>query len=392
MRILYLSESMLASDGADSVHVMRMASAMQRIGHDVILWGWRGDLEDSEIHAHYGIDRALHVIRADIADRQLRDDAAGGFGPLTRARWLATRLWDERAAIQEVIAEHRPDLVYARNLLALAWVPRDIPVVLETHRPPLDRLRRTLERRLLAGRVRRLVVISDALRGRYQAVLPDLRADVLVAHDAADDPLVDGQQTAILGPAGRGVLRIGHVGHLYAGRGGELLIEVARRLPSIELHFVGGTPGDVARLLALAADLPNVHLHGHRPPSELPRWYASFDVLVAPYQRAVAVRGGAGDTSGFMSPMKLFEYLAWGRPIVFSDLPVLREVLEDRRNALLVAPDDVAAWTAAIQLLQDDPELAARIGAAARADFLASYTWDLRAARVLGDLDGVGTS
>jgi glycosyltransferase involved in cell wall biosynthesis len=82
----------------------------------------------------------------------------------------------------------------------------------------------------------------------------------------------------------------------------------------------------------------------------------------------------------------MFEYMAAGKPIVSSDLPVLREVLEDERNSLLVPPLDLAGWARAIRRLEADPGLRDRLGSTARADQIARYTWDQRAASVLADL------
>lgn len=87
--------------------------------------------------------------------------------------------------------------------------------------------------------------------------------------------------------------------------------------------------------------------------------------------------------------MKMFEYMAAGKAIVSSDLPVLREVLTHERNALLVPPDDVDAWATAVKRLIDDPELRRRLGETARADLLAHYTWEARAKKVLAGLDGI---
>jgi glycosyltransferase involved in cell wall biosynthesis len=397
MRILYLSESSLASDGADSVHVVRMSSAFSRAGHDVTLWAWRGDLDDAAMARHYGADERLHIVRADVVPRGLRERAAAGFGPVGRILWLIRRTLGERAAIRSIVQDARPDVVFARNLLGLLWVDRSIPVVFESHRPPEDRLRRQLERWILRGRLRRLVVISGALAERYERAAPALARMVLVAHDAADDPFEHGTPQPALERATdaeeqRPRLRVGHVGHLYEGRGAELLLDVAERLPDVEFHFVGGAAEDVERIRRTVADrgMGNVVLHGHRPPSELASWYASFDVLVAPYQRRVTVRGG-GDTSAFMSPMKLFEYLSWGAAIVFSDLPVIHEVLQHERDALLVEPDDVDAWVRSIERFRDEPGLAQRLGAAARQQFLAEHTWDHRARRVLADLGLTGS-
>jgi glycosyltransferase involved in cell wall biosynthesis len=82
-----------------------------------------------------------------------------------------------------------------------------------------------------------------------------------------------------------------------------------------------------------------------------------------------------------MSPLKLFEYMSAGKPIVASDLPVLREVL-DEANAVLVDPEDADAWARALESLRD-AGLRERLGVRARRDFLERHTWDIRARKVL---------
>jgi glycosyltransferase involved in cell wall biosynthesis len=84
-----------------------------------------------------------------------------------------------------------------------------------------------------------------------------------------------------------------------------------------------------------------------------------------------------------MSPMKMFEYMASGGAIISSSLPVLQEVLEDGRNALLVPPECPDAWVSALDRFLADPALASRLGATGHADYLAHYTWDQRAAALL---------
>jgi glycosyltransferase involved in cell wall biosynthesis len=82
----------------------------------------------------------------------------------------------------------------------------------------------------------------------------------------------------------------------------------------------------------------------------------------------------------------MFEYMSTGKPIISSDLPVLREVLVHEQNALLVPPDDVDAWEAAVRRLQSHPALAARLGERAREDLMQDYTWRSRVEKVLRDL------
>jgi glycosyltransferase involved in cell wall biosynthesis len=105
-------------------------------------------------------------------------------------------------------------------------------------------------------------------------------------------------------------------------------------------------------------------------------------VLVAPFARRVETDSGV-DTSRWMSPMKVFEYMASGRPIVISDLPVLREVLRPDVDALMVEPEDPDALIAALEQLRDDPDLGARLAASALERVRSEFTWELRARRIL---------
>ena len=79
--------------------------------------------------------------------------------------------------------------------------------------------------------------------------------------------------------------------------------------------------------------------------------------------------------------MKMFEYMACRRTILSSDLPVIREVLNER-NAMLLSPEDPDAWAAALQTCLDDPDTSQLLAEQARQD-VQQYTWLERARRAL---------
>jgi glycosyltransferase involved in cell wall biosynthesis len=174
----------------------------------------------------------------------------------------------------------------------------------------------------------------------------------------------------------------GYTGHLYTGRGGELMVELAARHPDISFLLVGGEQPDIARLQAQADNrrLDNVILTGFIPNADLPLYQAASDVLLMPYQKHVAASSG-GDIAAYLSPMKLFEYLACGRTILSSDLPVLREVLNPD-NAVLLDPEDIESWSTTLRLLQNDPQRREILGEHARRD-ASFYTWEARARAIL---------
>ncbi len=120
---------------------------------------------------------------------------------------------------------------------------------------------------------------------------------------------------------------------------------------------------------------------GYRPPAEIPQWLFAADVLAMPYAESLETATGE-DTSGWMSPLKMFEYMAAGRPIVASDLPALREVLRHESNALLAAPGRADSLKEQINRLLADEALAERLSCQARAD-AEGYTWEKRAETIL---------
>jgi len=371
-RLVYLSHASVPSSQANSLQVMKMCEAFARRCDEVVLFcrDGGGDAAVSP-HAHYGVDASFELV------------------PLRapRVRWLGRSLFSLRAALR-LRRERRGGLVFARDYhtLALATLlgAARAPLVLEVHQPPAGRL----QRRLLARVFRcpgflRLVAISDALAREYRRLFGTLLdGRIVVAHDGADPPPPGGAEPA---PRG-GPLRLGYVGNLYPGKGMELIERLAERLDDHEFVVVGGEPDDVARW---RRRLPGAHVTftGHLPHPAAQARMRSCDVLLAPFQRTVLIGGGAADISRWMSPLKVFEYLASGRPMVASDLPVLREVLRDGENALLADPADPEAWIERIRRLAD-PGLRRAIAARAREDLAREHTWDRRAEAVLGGLDG----
>ncbi|WP_197085034.1 glycosyltransferase family 4 protein [Saccharothrix sp. ST-888] len=175
------------------------------------------------------------------------------------------------------------------------------------------------------------------------------------------------------------------MGHLCPGRGTDVILELAARLPGLDFPLVGGTAEDRAHWEG-RSHRSNVYFHGHEPPARLHPYYRAFDLVLAPYQRRVACAGGIGDISRWVSPMKLFEYMSHGKAIIASDLPVLREVLADGVNSLLCPPDDVSAWAGAVARLAADAPRRAALGAAARRQLDLQHTWLSRVDQVLPDL------
>ncbi len=371
--VAYLSASPVPSTQANGVHVMCMAEAFAQEGYETELiarlWGELPGVTD--FFAFYGVEPLFRVTR------------------LRRLRGL-NALYARKAAA--LVRKMRPAVVYGRDLHGVSLCARNgFPVVLESHEP-MDGLwaRARLAALVKSGRLRRVVVISEALKTLVLEAHGSLLDEelVTVAHDGVDLERFEGmpKRSAAreeLGLPGDAFVA-GYFGHLYRGRGAELILSIAERLPEMVFLLVGGRPEEVAQFRSKAKKLANVRVIGHVPRGKLFPYWGACDALLMPYQRRVSVSGG-GDTSAWMSPMKMFEYMACARSIVSSDLPVLREVLAHEKNALLVEPDSPEAWAVALGQFREDAELARRIADRARRDAEA-YSWRARVRRVMEDI------
>lgn len=175
----------------------------------------------------------------------------------------------------------------------------------------------------------------------------------------------------------------GYFGQLYEGRGIEIIESMARQRPNILFLVYGGEAKDVCRCREDNQQLPNIFFGGHVSHPKVQELMRCVDFLLMPYQSKVSIGVKGHDTGRWMSPMKMFEYMASGVPIISSDLPVLREILVDEKNALLVTPSDPVEWCRALDRLTSDHSFADSLGSQAYQDYKNRFTWGARARAIL---------
>jgi glycosyltransferase involved in cell wall biosynthesis len=370
LKLFYLSASEVPSRAANSVNVMKMSHAFARMGHQVTLFARPGGASTNQTpFDFYGVDPTFEIATQGWP----RIPALGG-------QWYALRTWRRARKLGA------PDLCYGRHVPSLLRAAqRGCAARLEVHAPPDSPLQSFQLSQLIAQRAfEALVCISDALRAEYLRLFPSLRSRrIIVAHDGADAQPRRPLPASASPLRGRpDAPRIGYIGHLYAGKGMEIIVELARSLPEMDFHVVGGTEADLQKWRA-AYSFSNLIMYGYVPHGQLPRFMDEFDVVLAPYQRSVSTMGGGGDVSKWMSPLKLFEYMAAGKAILVSDLPVLREVIDDGVAGLLCEPADPSSWAGALRRLVGSPQLRRTMGENARELLTRKYTWSRRAAEVL---------
>lgn len=165
-----------------------------------------------------------------------------------------------------------------------------------------------------------------------------------------------------------------YTGHLYGWKGVGTLLEAATHMPDVRFYLVGGTPKDVDEHRERYAPYENITFIGHVPHEVVPLWQAAADMLVLPNTAKEEI------AAHYTSPMKLFEYMASGRPIVASRLPAITEVV-DETMAYLFTADDASDLARAINTVLTDPD-AARLRAGAARTHVQMFSWTERAARL----------
>jgi glycosyltransferase involved in cell wall biosynthesis len=187
-------------------------------------------------------------------------------------------------------------------------------------------------------------------------------------------------------------LTVGFTGHIYPGRGADLLFELAKGMPQVNFLWVGGTLELVEfwRGKLHEANVDNVTMTGFVQHSRVPLYQSASDILLMPYSRSIEASSGQ-DIAEVINPMKMFEYMAAGRAIVTADLPVIREVLNEK-NAVFCEPvgednweSGIGNWKLAIESLLGNEAHRIELGIQARED-VQGYTWTARASGILQGL------
>lgn len=367
MKIAYLSSSIIPSRAANSVHVMKMCNAFASNGHDITLYAPNRKNEQEagvvNVFEFYGVENKFTIKKM----------------PYPKVRFVRNLVYAFSCLFS--LFSLKPNLVYGRDFFGCFFAAIFFPTTYEAHAPLTGIRLKLLKLMLHMKKFKKLVLISEALRNVFlqDQAMAKFQKKIFVAHDGAD--MVSGNiQSSLLNFADEDKIKIGYVGSLYKGKGMEIVAELSKAsLEEFSLHVIGGMEKDIAYWQS-KIDKENVYFHGFLSQDILIEYMAALDICLLPNQKVVLPYGAKNDSaniSDFTSPLKMFEYMSHGKAIVCSDLPVLREVLNEK-NSILVKPDSVNEWVGAIRKLADK-DVREKLGQQALQDFLSNYTWKIRA-------------
>lgn len=267
----------------------------------------------------------------------------------------------------------RPRLIFSRDERVLAFLSGLAPIAWESHTGSWNSAARRV-----ASCATVIIVISQGLKEFYISKgVP--KEKIVVAEDGVDLASfsdVEDKKTA-RERLGLGEERVAlYVGGLDSWKGVDTFFKASEFLqgPTV-CAVIGGTEKEIA---AFQPQYPRVRFLGARPYRELPDNLSAADVLVLPNTSQNLT------SSSFTSPLKLFAYMASGKPIVASDVPSVRSVLSED-SAFFVLPDNPETFAGGISQALASPEALDR-GKRAQ-ELVTSYTWEARARKILSTLN-----
>ncbi len=336
MKILYLSNSSIPSQTANSIHVVKMCEAFAKQGHEVTLLAQQKQKKQEKNlnpYQFYDVKNNFDIVQV----------------PISR---LPFSFFMYLFRIVRILRKQKPDLVYGRFLEGcLLSTIFGYQTIYESHIPVWQkgiRQEKIFSKMITRKSFKYLVVISQALKTVYVKKDVLSKERILIAPDAASE-VADLTMTAKLSDKPN-ALQVGYIGSLNEGKGIEIIAKIAPMMPDANFHIVGGGDKDITRWKERIVS-KNVFFHGFIQQSHLSPIINALDVCLLPNQPVVRPHGkDTLDIGRFTSPLKLFQYMAHKKAIIASDLPIIREVL-NKQNAILVPHDDPKIWISAIESL-----------------------------------------
>ena len=405
MKILYLCPDLgipvLGTKGG-AVHVRQMVAAFSRAGHRVVVAApkarksrWESPApiagEFFEIPVGPVSDQAYQALCGFMA----RIGEGDSF-----ARDVRRMLYDLdlEAALTRSFAGQPPDFIYARSALfstapVAAARALGCPLLLEVNAPlakeqatyrggSLAALGGRAEAGLLNGADAVLTVSAPLREYVIGCGVPPERVHVFpngidptLFRPGAAEAEVRSRWGVPEGPL------LGFVGGLRPWHGVEVLPELLARLaprhPGVGLAIVGDGPlrPELERALTERGLRERAVFTGALGHDDIPGLIRLFDIALAPYPPL--------DHDFYFSPLKLFEYMACGVPVVASGAGQIAEVVEDGRSGLLYRPGDFEGLVAACDAMLSDAQRRQEMGARAAQRIHEAYTWDHNAARAV---------
>lgn len=386
-KVVYIRAGWLPTNQANGIQTVKMCEAFSKLGWEVSLYYIPSLSIREDIFEYYGLTHQFVLRPLPRAVLPIGKCFTWGRGGLLKGlQYFHAFLW--AGVVAAIVRQEKANFYFTREPMIAWWLGRfDAPVVLEVHDLPrahLDRI--LLVRSSCLRNVSLIIAVTDYLRHDLVAIgVPGKKTIVL--HDGVDiswENMVsrDVARQRLGVPLDKQV--VVYTGKLSQEKGVDTLVYAASLVPEVLFLIVGGHKEDIKWLQGLAVknSAGNVFFVGHVAPKTSRLYQLAGDLLVVPQS------GKSSWSSRYTSPLKLFEYMASGRPIVATAVPCLMEVVEHGRTAWLVRPDDPHALAQGIRHVLGDEKLSEYLARNALAS-AEKFSWIHRAKSILQNFNNL---
>ena len=381
MKLIYLSNLRMPTERAYGIPIAKTCEAFSDLGVNLeLVMPRRKNPRTDSISIYYDVRDNFRIKRIYAPDFYLPgglDRVAVNIKEVISALLLCFYALNQKA-----------DIIYSRDewpLYFLSFFKKNL--VFEAHR--FSNLRKFFYRRF-KNKNFKIIVITKHLKDDF-IKMGFKEEKILVAPDGVDlaefeiNISREEARTKVSLPLNNHIVM--YSGHLFEWKGADTLLEAAKLISNDQLLisknvlfvFIGGTDYDIDKFRKKSEKLDNVLILGHKPHKEVPLFLKAADVLVLPNSAKEEI------SRYYTSPLKLFEYMASGRPMVASDLPALREVLNPS-NSILVSPDNYQKLAWGIKILLDKPDIGNILVQKALED-VKKHTWSTRVQSIFNYLN-----
>ncbi len=389
--MLYLSCARIPSEKAHAYQILKMCESFASQGIIVtLLYQKRNNnqIEDraGNIFEYYAVRNLFTMKKLFCLDSALLEKIHSGIW-----FYVTTITYLLAAAIFLIRNRKAIDVIYCRDVFSLMLIGLlqpvlKLPTFYEAHAFPHKLIKLHIR---FVKKITGIVVLTEQLR-ELLFKKGVHHSKITVAHDGVDLRHFENAQhrgAQIRNHMGipPEALLIGYVGRFVTmeqEKGIKDLLGAMNYLAdyngAVYMAFVGGPMSHVPTYYKIIEDLRldrnHFRFHDLVPINEVPVYLAAFDIVAMPFP-------WTPHYAYYMSPLKLFEYMAAEKPILATRLPSVMEVLADGENAVLVEPDNPLALAQGIRRILEDKAFSRSISSRARQDVL-NYTWEKRAQKI----------
>lgn len=368
IKLAYITNANIPDDWAHSVQIMNMCKSFSDVGVEVTLIVPDRSFLTEDPFEYYKISKVFSIKKVPCIDLSV-----GSPNPFFY--WL--RFLSFYISARFYIWFNRFDVLYSRDLYSTFFFPG---VVLEQHSFPKKLF---FWHKFAFSLTQKIVVLTSFIKNNFVDIGVS-KDKVLVSPDGVDLGKFSGvvKEIKIEGIKEEDYV-YGYIGTLKTmgmEKGVEGGLKALALLPqNFKFLIVGGEKQDIEyykNMSTLLGVSERAIFVGKVPHTDIYSYNMKCNALVAPFPENEHY-------SYFMSPLKIFEYMASKKPIITTNLPSLREVLTDGKDSIMVSPGSPEALAEAIKRLSTDVALSSHLAENAYTEVEEKFTWKIRAVNII---------